>query len=273
MISSHGGHSAAYCEHAQDPLKSIVEEYVRQGFTHVCLTEHIPPPEDRFLYADERKAALTARSMQRRFGAYFKEARGLAGHYQKIEGATNFTVGFETEWYGRSPDKWLTSLIEGHAPDVIVASNHHVGSIPIDYDEQEFKRAVEHCGSLERLFAAYYDEQYELLCFLAENVSCPVVVGHLDLIYKFAPEKVSGLEPLISRNIAFAMEQEYLIEFNSRGGFPREEIWKELSKAKVTTSDDSHAVADVGHDLESRLANSFAQIYAIDGSAKDLAVD
>lgn len=260
MISSHGAHSSGYCEHAHDPLEEILAEYYRQNFSHVVVSEHIPPPDNAFLYPDERKKH-TAKTLQQRFPEYFREAKKLQQEYAHFEKPMNLSVGFETEWYGKSPEKWLRLLMESFEPQVIVASVHHVGSMPIDYDEAEFRRAAEHCGGIERLVEAYYEEQYELLQFLAEEASIPVVVGHVDLIRKFSKE-LRAL-PLIRRNLEFAAERGFLVEYNARGPYPHPEIRQELQSlgALLTLSDDSHAVKDVGRGYDEFSLN---QVFGLD---------
>ena len=43
--SLHGGHSGAYCDHAEGSLEEVVAEAARQGFEVYGLSEHAPRDE------------------------------------------------------------------------------------------------------------------------------------------------------------------------------------------------------------------------------------
>lgn len=88
-------------------------------------------------------------------------------------------IGFEGEWIR---DGEYSSLIEELAADervdYFLGSLHHTKGIPIDYNKEMYAAAREECGGSERgLWAAYYDEQWEMVRKLR-----PRVVGHFDLV-------------------------------------------------------------------------------------------
>jgi histidinol-phosphatase (PHP family) len=254
-VSIHGGHSGEFCNHAEDRLEEVVQAYADQGFVWVGLTEHMPPSADAYLYPEDRQAGLTAAAMTERFGRYMEEARRLQRLYaDRIE----VLVGFETE---ATPGAITLAeqLIGQYAPDYIVGSVHHVEGIPFDYSEAEYRRAVEALGSMEALYCAYFDRQYELI----ERLK-PQVVGHFDLIRLFDPMYRRNLmypEVLkrIKRNLELIRDLELILDYNvaalKKGAFEPYLSRPILNQAfylriPVVPGDDSHGVATVGLHLE-----------------------
>ena len=164
-ISYHGGHSGDLCCHATGTKETVLKAYVKAGFTHVGVTEHVPPfpGEDIFLYADERDAGHTAESLHRRFAEFWQNdvprLRDQFGQTIKLR------FGFETEFYGDNPVDRMTRAIELFNPELIVLSVHHVGNMPIDYDRKSYDKAIGMFHGADGLWAAYYDHQFELIQF------------------------------------------------------------------------------------------------------------
>ena len=107
-------------------------------------------------------------------------------------------IGFEGEWIRPEYGSLMKDLAKDPIIDYFVGSIHHVHGMPIDYDRQTYDNAIRVClqnhsgesaeaqpglvgdatATGERaLYAAYYDQQYEMLTWLK-----PRVVGHFDLI-------------------------------------------------------------------------------------------
>ena len=80
-VSVHGGHSRAYCNHAEDDLEEILRQYIRMGFQWVGITEHMPPVSDEFRYPDEIESGLTAQALYERFERYMEECRRFQKRY------------------------------------------------------------------------------------------------------------------------------------------------------------------------------------------------
>lgn len=137
--------------------------------------------------------------------------------------------------------------------------------IPIDYDEATYCRARDIAGGTdERLFADYFDLQYEMLQSLQ-----PKVVGHFDLIRLLSDEpdqdlrKWKGVWEKAERNLKLVVEQDGLLEINTaalRKGleqpYPRKEICELFMNmgGKFTLSDDSHGIAQVGTNFQKGIA-------------------
>lgn len=107
-------------------------------------------------------------------------------------------------------------------------------------------------GSLELLYQAYFDSQYEML----EKVK-PEVVGHFDLIRMFTSDFPLSVEvwAKITRNIVLIKSFGGLVEVNSRGwkkdlksAYPKKDILELMKQMEVkfTLSDDCHGPNDVG---------------------------
>lgn len=144
--------------------------------------------------------------------------------------------------------------------------------MPIDFDRAYYARAVEACGGEEeKVYEAYFDEQFEMLTALR-----PRVVGHFDLIRlmssdpgreirvgsasgvesdKTASGWGSGVWERVVRNLAFVKKYGGWLECNTSGlrkgmaePYPKREIAEEWVRigGEWTFGDDSHGIAQVG---------------------------
>ena len=258
-VSVHGGHSRAYCNHAQDDLEEILKQYIREGFKWVGITEHMPPVNDRFRYPDEIEAGLTAQSMYDRFERYMEECRRLQKKY-----ASDITLyaAFETETYSGSLSL-VRDLREKYRPDYLLGSVHHVDDIPIDMDPAQYHRAAEQAGGLDALYCRYFDLQYEMIETLT-----PRVVAHFDLIRIFDPDYRNRLEkpPIlerIQRNLTLIQERNLILDFNVRSllkGAVEPYISRSILQQALEMSipvipgDDSHSIGTVGLNIDRGIA-------------------
>ncbi|HDI60009.1 MAG TPA: histidinol-phosphatase HisJ family protein [Desulfobacteraceae bacterium] len=268
-VSVHGGHSGQFCSHAADDLASVVAAYAAQGFAWVGLTEHMPPPEDRFLYPEERQAGFDAAALRRRFAAYMAEARRLQRHWEAV---LPLRVGFETEACSGALDLARQLVTEFH-PDYIVGSVHHVADIPIDVSPAVYADAAARCGGIEELYLAYFDLQLEMIETLR-----PQVIGHFDLVRIFDPDYPRHLASApvgrrIVRNLERVRQMGAILDLNvaawDKGGsepYPAAGIrWqaRRLGIALVP-GDDSHGVATVGRHFDRAVALLEAEGFSTD---------
>jgi histidinol-phosphatase (PHP family) len=258
-VSVHGGHSRAYCNHAQDDLEEILKQYIREGFEWVGFTEHMPPVNDRFRYPDEIEAGLTAQTMYGRFEQYMNECRRLQKKY-----ASGITVyaAFETETYSGSLSL-VQELREKFRPDYLLGSVHHVDDIPIDMDPAQYYRASEQAGGLDALYCRYFDLQYEMIEALS-----PAVVAHFDLIRIFDPDYRNRLEKpaiveRIRRNLGLIQDRNLILDFNVRSllkGAVEPYVSRSILQQALEMSipvvpgDDSHSVGTVGLNIDRGIA-------------------
>lgn len=212
LISLHGGHSGQFCCHARDSLEDLINAYISKGFKAVGITEHMPPPETRFLYPDEVEQGLSVKSLEERFSKYFLELDRLK---QKYRSDIRIFKGFETETVTGSP-ALVRALIREFNPDYIVGSVHHLKDLCFDYSKQAYEAIADQFNGLDRMYMAYFDAQYEMIRDLR-----PFVVGHFDLIRIYDPDFEARLEtPEISkrirRNLSLIKALGLVLDYNLR---------------------------------------------------------
>ena len=257
-VSYHGGHSAEFCDHAVpgSTTAALVESYYEKGFRHVAITEHRPPFDDAYVYPDEKDLEHDAAFLQERFQRYFTSVR--EDLLRQWEGKLHLLFGFETEYYGEDPLVETLKLINQYRPDMVVASVHHVENIPIDFSEDEYRRATSTVGGLDELYTRYFDHQFDLICGLLDLLEGrPIIIGHFDLVKIFSPDHSPSDVVLqrMKRNIEAAVEAECVFEVNARAfkkGLPEPypgaavlELIAELG-GEVTLGDDAHGPDEVG---------------------------
>jgi histidinol-phosphatase (PHP family) len=268
-VSVHGGHSGQFCSHASDDLAAVVAAYAARGFAWVGLTEHMPPPDDRFLYPEERQAGLDAAALRRRFAAYMAEARRLQRQWRTV---LPIRVGFETEACSGALD-FARALVAQYQPDYIVGSVHHVADISIDSSPADYARAVAGCGGLQELYLAYFDLQLEMMETLE-----PQVIGHFDLVRIFDPDYSRRLasEPVvrrIARNLERVRRLGAILDLNvapwDKGGhepYPAPGIRRKAHRLGIALvpGDDSHGVSMVGRHFDRAVALLQAEGFSTD---------
>lgn len=179
-------------------------------------------------------------------------------------------VGFEAEWIEPVSSRAIVEEVlrkyEGKL-DYFVGSVHHVCTIPIDFDQAHYDKAVQACGGEVQLFEKYFDNQFEMLRTLR-----PKVVGHFDLIrlLSSSPDPKGGWKSVgdgavwekIVRNLRFVVSYGGVLEMNTsalrkglKDPYPREEIVREFDRmgGLFVLSDDSHGLSHVGTNYEKAL--------------------
>ena len=212
LISLHGGHSGQFCNHAEDTLEEMIRAYIDRGFKSVGISEHMPPFGDEFLYPDEIEAGLTAKGLQKRFALYFEELERLKEKYRK---EIIIYKGFETETRTGYQDQ-VKTLVNRYRPDYIVGSVHHVNDGCFDYSQEVYDRICKDLGSVDAVYLAYFDAQFEMIRTIR-----PFVVGHFDLIRIFDPAFMSRLETpgilaKIKRNLSLVKDLGLALDYNLR---------------------------------------------------------
>ncbi len=250
-ISLHGGHSGQFCTHAEDRLEDIVNQYIRLGFPAVGISEHAPPPGDQFLYPDEKEKGLTAFDLYRRFGNYVETINTLKDKYAaKIR----IFAGMETETYTGYADH-TRHLVHTFNLDYIVGSVHHLRDVCFDYSADQYEKIAADLGSIEAMYAEYFDLQHEMISRLK-----PFVVGHFDLIriYDRHGDIHLSSPPIVDkirRNLSLIRNLGLVLDYNlrplSKGGKSPYVDLSILMEARkmgipVVPGDDSHSVKEAG---------------------------
>lgn len=198
-VSLHGGHSGEYCDHGHGTLRETVEAAAARGYVVFGVTEHAPRVEPRFLFAEERARGWDVAKLERDFAEYAAAVRALADEY-----ADRLTVlcGFEAEVV---PADRYPALMRGYRNqygfDYMVGSVHWVDEVIVDYTRESFEQAVTDQGTLERLAVRYYETVAEMVEALV-----PEVVGHLDLLRKYAQSPAELETPAVRRAALGALE-------------------------------------------------------------------
>ncbi|KAI5254339.1 histidinol phosphatase [Aureobasidium subglaciale] len=262
MPHSHHSHSGQFCAHATCTLEEMVQQAISLNMDAFALTEHMPR-DAADLYPEE----VDAKKLVEMFDAYYPEALRLR---EKYASQINILIGFECEWIRPSTHTIIKDLLSRYKFDFFVGSIHHVHTKPIDYDHDMYYEARNIAGgSDEDVFAAFFDEQYDMLKSLN-----PPLVGHFDLIRLKSddPERDWTTMPAvwekIVRNLDYVAGYGGILELNSsaiRKGmsepYPKAEEFIKKG-GRFALSDDSHATSQVGLNFSKVL--SFIESTGID---------
>ncbi|MDY0211484.1 MAG: histidinol-phosphatase [Desulfuromonadaceae bacterium] len=258
-VSAHGGHSGQFCLHAEDELEAVVQVYITQGFIWVGITEHMPPPQDQYRYADEKKAGISALTLQHQFADYVAEVERLK---QLYSGDILLLTGMESECYPGAFE-YALELQQRYALDYIVGSVHHVRGINFDFCPAQYEAAIAACGNIDALYCAYFDEQFTML-----EALCPAVVGHFDLVRLYDQDYAQRiLNPeimrRIERNLKYVRDNGLCLDLNMRAlakgasepYISRPILVKALNMGiNILPGDDSHGVSSVGNGIDAGIA-------------------
>jgi len=259
-VSVHGGHSGQFCCHAENLLEEIVEEYIKQGFSWIGITEHTPAISDQLLYPDQKAAGLTADILLQQFEEYMKECHRLRKKYVSY---ITICPAMEIETYS-GYESFVPYLINKFSPSYLVGSVHFVNDIGFDYSEEYYEDAVSVAGGIDILYENYFDLQYDMI-----NRLRPAVIGHFDLIRLFDPDyhtrlKKPTIAARVTRNLELIRKYGLIIDYNLRA------LYKGASEPYVTSSilkaarelniavvpgDDSHGRSSVGNYYEEGVRN------------------
>ncbi|MBI5793983.1 histidinol-phosphatase [Candidatus Uhrbacteria bacterium] len=255
LVSIHGGHSGEFCNHAEDTLEEVIQTYIAKGFSWVGITDHAPPPDDRFLDAGERKAGQSAQELQERFGRYMQSCRSLQ---EKYVGRITVLVGFEGEGYTGYKEH-TKALLQKYKPDYFIGSVHHVRDEFFDAGEEQYASIASKLGGVVPMYCEYFDTQYSQIEALK-----PPVIGHFDYIRISDPHYADTLQhpdvkQRIERNLESIRAYGLIMDFNVSplwgGGtepFPSGWILKRACELgiRVIPGDDSHGTKTVGLRIE-----------------------
>ncbi len=251
LVSIHGGHSGQFCLHAQDRLEEIILAYIDRGFSWVGITEHAPPEREELMYDDQRQAGSTVEQLYVDFAAYMQECRRLK---EKYSDRITIFAAMESESCGNY-QQYIPRLVTSFQPEYIVGSVHHVLEVNFDYSPAHYLQAVEKARGLTRLYARYFDLQYEMIAAIK-----PSVIGHFDLIRIFDRNyRQQWRQPevwrRIVRNLELIEKLGLILDYNQRAvvkgasepyiSRPILALAREMNIA-VVPGDDSHSVATVG---------------------------
>ncbi|RCK65430.1 Histidinol-phosphatase [Candida viswanathii] len=264
-MHTHHSHSGDYVSHAVDTLEDMVKLYHEKKFSVVCLTEHMPRLDEKFLYPEELEKSYTTSNLNSDFDRYIKHATDLQSRYQDMK----IIIGFEVEGINAEHIEYSQKLLD--KVQMSVGSVHFVNEIPIDFSKELWLEA--RASTKENTTRALYRDYFELQHAVISRLQ-PTVVGHFDLIRLLQPEE--DVDPstgklakdvdlkndwpeiwaLIVRNIKLVKLYGGLFELNSSAirkgwdtSYPKRDIAEAIIKhggARFCLSDDAHALTQVG---------------------------
>ena len=254
--SLHGGHSAAYCDHAKGSLREVLEAAAARGFHTFGVSEHAPRLGAQYLYREEIALGWDVPRLEALFDQYAAEMDALLPEF---DDRLCVLKGFEAEVV--PADRYAEVMLgwrERYGFEYMVGSVHFVGETLIDGPMDLFEAAMTAHGGLEGLAVAYYEKLAEMARLLR-----PEVVGHFDLIRKNAPSEEAVATPAVRDAAAAAMEAVRdagaALDLNTAGyrkglGRPYPAPWViELARQAdvgFCFGDDSHGPADVGAGMD-----------------------
>lgn len=269
-MHSHHSHSGDYVSHAVDSLVSVVNCAIEKGFTHFCLTEHMPRLNNKYLYPEEKEKNYTFEDLIEVFKKYLVHAYKLQQEH-RLKGDIILLIGFEVEGVEELHIAYAKQLLkENPIINMCVGSVHHVHGIPIDFSAELWLQARSKTSNntTRALYRDYFELQKKVI-----NEIQPNVIGHFDLIRLFQP--LDEIDPTTKKHITeidlkedwpevWELVIENIEKVNSYGGlfelnssairkgwktpYPQKDFAltiKELG-GKFCLSDDSHGTKQVG---------------------------
>ncbi|HPO13444.1 MAG TPA: histidinol-phosphatase [Candidatus Hydrogenedentes bacterium] len=254
-VSLHGGHSSAFCDHAESALEDIAHAAIAAGCPLYGITEHAPRVEPHHLYDEERAMGWTVETLDQLFTEYAAAVDRLR---EQLADRIILLKGFEAEVI---PEDRYADLMLGLRKrfnfQYMVGSVHWVAGHIIDYRRDHFDLAADACGGVEALAVRYYETVAEMVRRLR-----PEIIGHLDIVRRHAPSEESVSTPKV-RAAAFKAldvirEHECILDVNTGGyrkgfGRPFPAAWlTEAARDRGIVfcfGDDSHRVSEVCLDI------------------------
>ncbi|KAF8631672.1 hypothetical protein AX15_002258 [Amanita polypyramis BW_CC] len=257
MPVSHHSHSGQFCKHGSGSLEEVVLAAINQGFSLYGLSEHVPRYRSLDLYPEEINMSLTV--LEKQFHDFANEAHRLKTTYaQNID----LLVGLETEYITTLDLERLNDILQiyGDRIQFLVGSIHHVNSIPIDFDFDTYRKAMDslciadESQAQEMFLASYFDAQYELM-----QRFHPEIIGHIDLCRLYIPElrfsDFPRVQEKLRRNVKFGTQYGALFEVNAaayrkkwKTAYPGGDVIELICQegGRLTLSDDAHQPQTVG---------------------------
>lgn len=193
MPFSHHSHSKDFIEHGSGPLDEVVENVLKQQFHTFCFSEHMPRVDAKYLYPEEISDKSDVKFLGQQFESYMNKVLEIKA--QNKDAATKFIIGTECECADLEHIRYAKKMFDDYYKgklQYLIGSIHHVNSIAIDYDLENFDAAIfKSENNFLQFLKDYFNLQYTMLTELK-----PLVVGHFDLPSLF----ISKSELPINRN-------------------------------------------------------------------------
>ncbi len=172
-----------FCPHGtKDSLVKYVETAIELGLKEITFTEHAPLPTK---FADPAPTGDSAMKMKD-LPIYIKQIQALKKEFSPM---IKINVGLEVDYIGGFEEETASLLNEyGPSLDDSILSVHFLSIrnkwFCLDYSPKMFEEMVIQIGSIERLYALYYQI---LLDSIHSDLGPykPNRIGHMTLVHKF----------------------------------------------------------------------------------------
>lgn len=226
-----------WCRHATGSPEAYVDAAVAAGLVELGISDHAPqlpePFDDWRMMWDELPAYFD----------WIERARTHAG------GRIEIRAGLECDWLPGC-EGWIEELAQLYPWDYLIGSVHYLGDWDFDHPKWLGRWAQEDLDTLwGRYWATYAD--------LARS-GCFEILGHADLVKKFAYRPEGSLDGYYELAISAIAESGAAIELNTAGwhkpcaeAYPSSGFLRMAAMAGVplVISSDAHAPDEVARDF------------------------
>lgn len=244
-----------YCPHGTtDKLEDYIVKAIASGFKDITFTEHAPLPEDFVDPTPQQDSGMNAKDVL----PYIEEIQKLKLKYEKqirirIGFEVDFIIGFEEQTMA-----WLAKY--GPLMDDAILSVHFLYHnnqyVCIDYSDEVFMQFVEQVGSVESVYALYYNT---VKASISANLGPykPKRIGHPTLVHKFQLAHNEQIDDDSSINDVLHLLSEYNLELDANSAgyakkfckqpYPPLHFFKLINALNIPIvfGSDAHQVADL----------------------------
>jgi histidinol-phosphatase (PHP family) len=220
-------------------MEEMVKGAISKGVAEICFTEHVDYdyPDDSIEFDFDKQ----------KYGERINELRGR--YDEQIRIRKGIEIGVQPHLLGR-----YDNMLNGESFDFIICSMHTVARKGLHYGDL-FKRMT-----VEEAFLKYYDE----LLHCVKNYTNYSILGHIDLIKRYAPEVVDNdFHDILREIFNVIIPVGKGIELNTSGvryglpnGLPSDDIlrlYKECGGEIITLGSDAHKPEDIAFDFKESL--------------------
>ncbi|WOV88481.1 histidinol-phosphatase HisJ family protein [Sporosarcina oncorhynchi] len=212
-------------------MEDMVKAAIAKGLEEICFTEHIDYdyPDENFVFDfDKQKYDERIIALREKYAGRIRIKKGVE-------------IGVQPHILGQ-----YDALMEKESFDFIICSMHTVNRKGLHFGEIFEGRSVEQASQL------YYDE----LLYCVKNYDNYSILGHIDLIKRYAPELVANdFHDVLREIFNVIIPAGKGIELNTSGvryglpnGLPSDdvlELYKQSGGEIITLGSDAHKPEDI----------------------------
>lgn len=220
-------------------MEEMIEGAIRKGLTEICFTEHIDYdyPDDTIVFDFDKKD-------------YDRKVKELQAKYEgRLRIKKGVEIGVQPHLLGQ-----YEALLDKETFDFIICSMHTVEKKGLHYGDIFIGKTT------EEAFSAYYDE----LLYCVKNFKQYNILGHVDLIKRYAKERVDNdFHAVLTDIFNIIIPEGKGIELNTSGvryglsnGMPSDDIlklYKQCGGEIITLGSDAHNPEDIAFQFRESL--------------------